>query len=351
MALAVVSLLWLSGELYTTKGGLEHQLRTGGVYGRTIFADDHHYKVLLYGRRRPLVLALGSSRTMQFRETYLDPSQRFMTAGGAMHTLEEGDRFVTETFPTWRPQVVILGVDYWWFQPAAATAETTADDARYDSYSYVLAAGASALPRLVPHLLARVDVAAPFSGIGAVGSRGRTFGDGFRTDGSHAAAGFYSHGVGDPGVLDVDYQYTLGRIRNETHPFEGGGHVSAEATAVFRRLLARLASQGTKVALFLPPFSPPVYQALAGSPRYAILGEVRRLVAATAVEQGMKFGDYSSMPFPDRSCYTDGFHGSEQLYALIARELIDPARTDRSRMDVVLPHPGSPCSLLENLSK
>jgi hypothetical protein len=347
-ALFIVSTLvalLVTGEMYTTRAGLEHQLKTGGVYGRSMLNDNHHYKVLLYQQRKPLVLALGSSRTMQFREIFFRPSQRFVTAGGAMQDLEEGRRFIRETFPVYRPQVVIVGLDTWWFNPSYVSPNRTMeDDSKYDSYAYVLAVGVSSLRGIIPSVFAPHGVVEPFSNLGAIGLRGLNFGDGFRPDGSYAPGTFYSGLVPNSALLDPDYHHTLGLIHDELHPFEGGSEVSEDALDQLRGLINDIRAAKARAVLFLPPFSPPIYEALIASPHHGFFSATRSALARVAAAKGVVLRDYSLMPFADRNCYTDGFHGTTQLYAIITRDLIERDRTRAAALDALGPSPEGRCT-------
>ncbi|MEP6651726.1 MAG: hypothetical protein ABJA82_00115 [Myxococcales bacterium] len=344
-AATLVVLSWTQ-ELFTTSAGLRRQLATHGVYGRTIFGDDHHYKVLLFHSRRPRVLALGSSRTMQFRESFFRPEERFMTAGGAMSSLAEGRQFIEETFRDHAPELVIVGLDYWWFNERAGDERTGISGEKYESYGYVLSAGVGSLGRLFPHLLSRRSPQAPFSSAGAVGSRAWAFGDGFRTDGSHAAAFFYNRFGEEDGLLDPDYRNTLRRVREQSHPFEGGDAISAARRQQLDELVRAIRGHGARPLLFLPPFSPPVFEALTSSPHHAVFARVRELCASYQGETGVPCRDESLMPISHRGCYMDGFHASEHLFALIASRLVPPERLDQAEVARLTARIDSGCPVL-----
>jgi len=347
---ALFLVLQVEREWFTTSDGLRAQLREQGIYGRSVLADDHHYKVLLYNERRPTILALGSSRTMQFREELFAGGERFVTAGGAMASVEEGTRFVRETFAAHHPDLVVLGVDYWWFNEASTIGGDRANgDDMYESYLYLLASGVSSSARLFEHFIRRSDGTAlvpPLARHRAVGSRAWAFGDGFRLDGSYNAAAVL-HAAVDESVADKDYRTTLRRVQNETHPFEGGARAVERMITDFGGLVELIRGYGTKVTMFMPPFSPDVYRALASSPRHAVFQDVRRRLGEVAAAKGVSFEDASLMPFEDRRCYLDGFHGGYQLYAEIARRLVPTNRLDPRELGRLALVPGGPCVVVE----
>ena len=50
---------------------------------------------------------------MQFREESFN--ENFITTGGAMNHLNEGYLFLEEMTKVHKPEIIILGLDFWWF--------------------------------------------------------------------------------------------------------------------------------------------------------------------------------------------------------------------------------------------
>ncbi len=349
LSMAVASAFWLgllavNRELFTTSAGLDYQERSGGIYGRAFVADDHHYKLLLYRMKKPKLMALGSSRTMQFRDSFFLPSQHFMTAGGAMQSLAEGRVFMDEALASGAPEMVILGLDYWWFNPNSGILDVyRSDDAKYESYTYVVAASVGFLPRLLVNSFRLRPLPAPFTRDGAVGARAHEFADGFRLDGSYNAGGYYAGTIRDARTTDPDYSFTLGRVRSENHPFEGGDEVSGEAVAQYEALLDMLKARGVSVSVFMPPFAPEVADALASTGRHGVLERVRSIVKQITVARGIPFHDFTTVPFSDRRCYEDGFHANQYVYARMTQDIVPAERTDGSALAALLSNPARVC--------
>src|SRR6266496_2172656 len=105
------------GEIWKISRVSETQAsRPDSLFLRRLFDQQFYlYKFNEIQRRRPEVLALGSSRVMQFRaQMFGEDSKVFYDAGGIVQCIEDLT-LVLHQMPELKPRVVILGVDMWWF--------------------------------------------------------------------------------------------------------------------------------------------------------------------------------------------------------------------------------------------
>ena len=107
--------LWRAGELSSLSDIVARQGQTGTVYGSAVHDDSFAYKLQLVSTAKPNVIALGSSRVLQFRQAHF--TETFINADRAMTTPAEEIKFLDALLPRHKPKVVILGVDFWWFNP------------------------------------------------------------------------------------------------------------------------------------------------------------------------------------------------------------------------------------------
>ena len=116
--------LLLAGIFYYLSRIFEHnsfesivkrQLEHNSIYGTALNENVFAYKLELVKQTKPKVIALGSSRVLQFREEFFTHS--FISAGNAMNTLKEGRLFLEEVLKFYKPDIVILGLGVWWFNP------------------------------------------------------------------------------------------------------------------------------------------------------------------------------------------------------------------------------------------
>ena len=85
------------------------------LYGSSI-KDGGLIKLRIIGDRMPDVIALGSSRVMQFRADYFQ-NKNFYTLGGLGSSIEELEYTWGKVRQVYVPKVVIVGIDPWWLNP------------------------------------------------------------------------------------------------------------------------------------------------------------------------------------------------------------------------------------------
>lgn len=103
----------LGKEYVSYKDVVEVQIK----YPKSLFGFAYNgepfyfYKELLVSTRHPKVVALGTSRVMQFREEFFTKETLFTNAGGAGKSLEDIELFIERLPATSSVQVIILGLD------------------------------------------------------------------------------------------------------------------------------------------------------------------------------------------------------------------------------------------------
>ena len=111
-SLFVYKLLLKAKEDFSLQEAVKFQLEQNAIYN-FLSNDMFKYKLELIKNIKPKIIALGSSRVMQFREESFNTS--FITTGGAMNYLNEGYLFLQEMKKIHKPEIIILGLDFWWF--------------------------------------------------------------------------------------------------------------------------------------------------------------------------------------------------------------------------------------------
>src|SRR5207237_9027916 len=96
-------------------------------YGRGYRGNFFAFKLVSVRERRPEILVVGSSRTMEFRAGLVNRKPAaFYNAGGASQSLAEMRRFVQMAQATTRPKIMIIGLDQWWFNARHARGRSMA---------------------------------------------------------------------------------------------------------------------------------------------------------------------------------------------------------------------------------
>jgi hypothetical protein len=292
------------------------------VYGPAYTNPDKRYKLESMRLHNAPVVAVGTSRVMQFRSTFFDGGEHtFYNAGGLVSRIWHVRRVLAHLPPA-RTRFVILGLDQWSYNDNWEGAfDDPGVDAEYTAETDALANlrfGLQAWPDLVEGKISLRRLA--FSTSSDLGVYARMKGNGFRRDGSY----YYADQLRDPTAgADYEFRDTLARVRNERQRFQAGTTVSAQALEETRRLLDACRVRGLEVIAFLPPFSPTVSDVLRASPKHAYLQEVPARVREVVTAAGFPFFDFTDCR--EQGCvdaeFIDGMHGGDTLYARLLLEM------------------------------
>ncbi len=246
-----------AGELQPVESIVTQQQATDALYGSALFEDEFRYKLELIRARRPEIVALGSSRTLQFRQEFF--SVPFVSAGRAMNSIPEGARFVDEMLKVHRPRLVILGLEVWWLNPNWREPRISQRDLIRTGplvssfWSYVNERKITAAKTL------RVvfgEDSNPVSARHSIGIAALARGGGFRPDGSRDYGARY-FGI-DPTFDDKNFENARYRVRNGTSLLNYGEEIDRDRLATLAQIVARLQEAGVEVVGVLPPLAPTV---------------------------------------------------------------------------------------------
>jgi hypothetical protein len=254
----------------------QENLKGESIWGRANFSQQYNLsKSAMIRRRNPRILALGSSRVMEFRGFMFHPYEdSFYNAGGLIQTvndLAEYARQVTDgRLP--RPQVIIVGIDPWWLSEATAPVEQKSwldgdEDAAYsfaghvEAARYLLRAGKSNFPWLVG--FGSKPATSPFYDYHAFGITAVVGGIGERfSDGSYLYTAQLVDFMKHPSYRDRLTTPVLDQVKHTSFLFQPSSKVESRRAVVLRESLKSLKALGIEVYAFQPPFSSEVLQAL-----------------------------------------------------------------------------------------
>lgn len=208
------------------------------LFGSGIEQDNYTYKLALYDKIRPDTVVLGSSRVMQIRGGYFLGS--FVNLGGAAGSTVALAKFVNEMLETGHtPKLAIVGLDFWWFNPAYAKNEVNFQPLR-GAYSVTFDRLKLPLYWLLEDKVQYQDIGRALFAEEAdcrLGVMARQLSDGFGPDGSYYYTSFIS-GQRAPGRSG--FQEVLSRITEGRDRFEWGETVSREDVARLAQTVHRL---------------------------------------------------------------------------------------------------------------
>jgi hypothetical protein len=311
-----------AGELTDVDTVAAIQQTEGGLYGTDIHPNVYVYKFAVQAQRKADVVVLGSSRVLSLRQGLF--TAPFTNMGRTVNYPMEADRIVERLLKTHKPDIVLLGIDYWWangrwphslsylyhFEPGARLTPAGLlapwrwlADGDIDMAAYW---------RMVSGATGRLHGGAPM-----IGYRAIHYGNGFSAEGAYS---YYGTAYGRNPAEDPHFADTLARIAADTAQFRYGDAVAPERVEQLRRAVDRLRRAGVAVITFLPPLAPTVYRVVhAPGERFAYVDKARAAFA-TLNTPHFDFLDPASMGATDCE-FVDGFHSGEVVYARMIKAM------------------------------
>lgn len=304
----------------------KEQVRTDSIYGTVLNQNSFAYKIELLKRVKPAVIALGSSRVMQFREKSFTAA--FVNCGGGMNHLNEGKIFIREMLKYHTPELIILGLDFWWFNdnfPQPSSYEHHDNNGAVLTYEKVKAPFKMLNTSKITleeyfRIIVQGGKINAITTFGAMGLDGLKYSTGFRKDGSY----FYAKilfGI-EKEFHDPEFKDTLGRIRGGHSRFEYGERISRSRVEEFLDLIRTIERNNIQVVLFVPPVSNTVFKEMrVFAEKYAYVDQFQEYLKKLPYEV-YDFHNIERVQSNDCEC-VDGFHGGDVTYKKILLTILE----------------------------
>ncbi len=314
--------------------GLKKVVDGENVLWGSAFEQKSGFKLERIRRLHPDLLVVGSSRATQFRAEMF-PGVSFYNAALAVTSFPEARTFFEWLLSLYRPKVVLLTVDPWWFNPARGMgAEEKLNDG-VDSFLWrpFIANALRGLSNLtlmkeVWHLPAQRDQ-------DTLGKRspqgfGATFkASGFRPDGSFQYGNilmnmekrYYQAGYG----WQDDFKYFRNEVSASRGRFAYTGTFDAGPSDTLRAVLSSLKEAGVVVIVVLPPFPTGLIDEIKRTPmQREFFAQFERKTEEISREMGAEFHnchDLGKLGISDRQTI-DGLHVDEISTAALMLDLV-----------------------------
>lgn len=310
-----------TGEFLSIKKILSIQIRNDGMYGSALQDDFFKYKIGLYERIKPEIVAIGSSRVMQFGQEFFN--KIFVTLGGTFNNLAEGEDSIDKMLSIHNPKVVIIGVDFWWFnrnwvEPGKNNSMASKNQ-RYSINKHLRPFTWLRQKKISYDQYKRfLNPFFPINRSVLLGVHAITLKNGFSTDGSRYYTGIIE---GKTQSNDIEFKTAKYRIDDRSNIYVDGTVVNPEHWEAFKRILRRLDERNIYVILFTPPFAPEVAEKLEGVPLNGLINDL---------ERNLKTLDYPYFNFTNGKTlgsgeceFLDGVHGGRVTYARILKRIAE----------------------------
>jgi len=312
--------LYHSGEFKPFSSYI-HPLQKDQLFGLAYSNYDKTYKFHMTDEiHRPEILALGSSRSMQIKRPVVSPDYSFYNAGGAIQNVRELPLFISKLHDS--PKLILVNLDQWWFNRPYLDVSQPFLPSVYDEPELEI----SKLGQLVCDFYmdlwkGKISLKKVFNSDN-IGLNAICNDNGFSADGSR----FQGDMILAPELQD-DYNFknVLGRIEQGNNFFQYCDKADSSQVSVVDDFLRQCVARNIKVAAFLPPFAPYVYQRMQATGQYSYMSQLYALLKPV-------FDKYESCTIYDFTDVTqtgahnydfdDGFHGSEIIYNGMIRQMV-----------------------------
>lgn len=315
-------ILKTSGESYTR---LDKLLKNEGKYLIGYVYDETNYKYLKWkeidSKPSKQLLALGSSRILQFRDSMFNAS--FYNAGYMVERICDFTPFLLSIPKGNYPDILIISLDQWMFNENWDEIKENCTNPDKLEYSFKRSPSSKTLLNVwsdftkgkynISILYERDD----FDSISKVGLNAIMNDTGFRNDGSF----FYGKQIEKlTKAVSTDendkYMDTYSRIDAGTNRFEYGSNINARALEEIDRFLEYCQANGIFVVAILPPFATEVNDYMKKCGNYIYMDKI--FTEANIIFEKYHFelwdmSDLSKYYSSDHETI-DGFHGGEVTY-------------------------------------
>lgn len=312
-----------SGEYISIEEVFNEQSKDETIlYGSALLDTYKDLKLYMITQKKPKIIALGSSRVLQFRQSFF--SKNFFNMGSMVSDINEALNVTDFILQHSRPKVVIFGVDFWWFNEKVKKLNYELQSNNkltfsLNKYGYEPAHLLLPFQWLKDKKISLEQYAnlLLFNTSDDVGITGKLRKTGFAGDGSY----YYTHIVTNsaPQWQDKHFYQELERVRNSESYFEDCPYISKVHYSKFIELVDRYKKNDIKLILFLPPLAFSLNNEMKKHNFNCIASLKKRLAKDhipiydfTEAEKHIKTSNCE---------FVDGFHGGDVLYAKILKYL------------------------------
>jgi hypothetical protein len=280
--------------------------------------NEDNYKYIkwknLVESEQNYVVALGSSRVLQFRSNMFDTS--FYNAGYTIASIGDFVPFLS-SIPTEKlPKFLIIGLDQWMFNKNYDDLKTIPNSDLWKN-SFTFFPSVQTYKLLINDIYNGKVGSAIFNNNNKIGMNATFKNTGFRNDGS-MLYGLQIQKLlrNDTTASDFKFKDTYKRIELGNRRFEYGNTANANALLELDKLLKFSKSFNINVVAFLPPFAKSVLDELESSKKYKYIFELESLLTPYFKKYDFELHNYTKITNCNSGDYEtiDGFHGSEVTY-------------------------------------
>lgn len=316
-----VAVLTLSKEYFSVDQVIEAQKKHedslfGFVYNDQSFIP---YKQALVEYKKPEIIALGTSRVMQFREEFFINQGTFINAGGGAKNLSDVKQFIQNLSSTSSIKIILLGLDQDMFtskkntpSPSYISKETNS----FDIWKHVLFTNVRKIYVDYAHQKYSLQELLQRQSGYSVGIAAIIGGDGFRADGSYR----YGHIIEEKDMaprVEQQIQDTLSAMKYGRYASFMTSGYEEKNMGILRNILELAKSKHVEIVGFLPPYPHKLHAYMKNDKEYSgtimILPKQIEQVFSETKFTFFDFSDPESFRAPDTE-FVDNIHASDKMH-------------------------------------
>lgn len=317
-----VVFLFMSGENYKS---IDNIVKSKNDYLIGYAYNESNYRYLkqkeLEYRHPQTIIALGSSRVLQFRDKMF--TKPFYNAGYTISSISDFIPFIESNLENKKPEVLLITFDQWMFNENWDNLEDYNMSEKQWNSSFNYKASIGTIFNVWSDIFSgkygfEVLVGSTEqSRQNKIGLNAIVNNKGFRKDGSI----FYGDQIhkllsNDSTANDFGYSDTYSRIENGNSRFEYGANVNEKAIQALSDLLLFCKKRNIYVVAILPPFANSVNLKMNESGNYVYMDSIYSKSIEYFKKYQFELWDMSNLTKYNSSDdeTIDGFHGSEVAY-------------------------------------
>jgi hypothetical protein len=322
LVVPIIILLYTSGENYTSLGSFVSDEQKGLI---GYFYNEQNYNYIKWKaiqvRKKHDVIALGSSRVLQFREEMFDAP--FFNAGFTISRISDFKPFLQSLPKDKLPSTIIIGLDQWMFNDAWDIQMSARNNSfweksfRFSPSSDIMKSCFLDVFNGKYDITDIQDKSSKKYDLTKIGLNALLNNTGLRNDGSMFYGGQIQKLLQyDSTASDYNFQDTFSRIQNGDRRFQYGSEISPRLVAQLEELLKFCQSNQIYVIGFLPPFANEVKYELDHNSNYLYMKKIGRVAIKYFGLYNFEFWDLTDLSpyYSNDKEVIDGFHGGEVTY-------------------------------------
>lgn len=275
------------------------------------------YKRMMVQKLRPDIIALGTSRIMQFDEDWIDDSYSFYNAGGGAYSISRMIDFLQSL--SYQPKLLIINLDQFFFS------QRSLKNNDYDGYDYTYAPAhllGTSIINLYTDLFDGKIVIDSLLHTHNIGMNAIMNHNGFCIDGTYNYGSVYTNPQ-----LSLDYKFkdTRQRIVKGVDRFEWDNEIDTSILPDLEKLISFCDSMHTRLLVLLPPFAPAIWNQMKESGNYAYIDSIQGVLEPynNGVNTDIFVYNDGDEVGSNNCEFVDGFHGSNKTYLRVLMHIIN----------------------------